>query len=366
MNGVPGNGAAVSPYYTSIRLEGFPVTWAGENPFRPGFFFGSEDGRILLTDEEGKILLGPMRGSISGEAINGVARSGEWLAVSTREEVTLASMRMETAAKYGPMGVPHGAHGVITGPSGTFLAPMGKTGIMRLKPGSGPRDPVGFLSPSKEGMYFYRMIALPGSEGKDFLACATRKGGLGLADVNWNNQVYDMAVSNVSEFDAMDVCHLGGPADSPSIGAVGRDGTIVLVRDALRRRQLRKIRFRALEGSPFRLMSAQGHLIVLTDQGLCLFPYLSERFVTDTLPDPFGTPVEWLRLDAVDAATIGGRWLLAVLNDEVRRFDLDRIRQSDQAVGNDVPMEEAYADTPTDAWEDFRVSETATEAVGSL
>ncbi len=366
MNGPPENGAAASPYYKSIQLEAFPVTWVGENPFRPGFFFGSEDGRILLTDEDGKTLLGPMRGSISGEAINGVARSGDWLAISTRAEVTLFSLRMEIAAKYGPMGVPHGAHGIITGPSGTFLAPMGTTGIMRLKPGLGPRDPVGFLSPKKEGMYFYRLIALPGRGGRDFLACATRKGGLGLAEVDWDDPVYDMAVSNTPDFDATDVCDLGGAVDSPSVGSVGYDGTIVLVRDALGRRDLRKIKFREMKGFPSRLMSARGHLIVLTNQGVYLFPYLSERFVTGNLPDHFGTSVEWLPLDAVDAATVAGRWLLVVLHDEIRRFDLDRIRQVDQADGKNLTVEGFHGDMAVaGAWEDYRVSET-TETVGSL
>ena len=54
---------------------------------RKSVCFGSADGKLLLTDEEGR-LSDPLPATDSQEAINGLARTGDWLGVSTREDVT--------------------------------------------------------------------------------------------------------------------------------------------------------------------------------------------------------------------------------------------------------------------------------------
>src|SRR5439155_19147937 len=76
--------------YMRIPLPGgFDVCWAGPNLVDPGpgLCFGSTDGKLLFADAEGRALRESVKGSDSGEAINGVARVGTWVGVSTRQEV---------------------------------------------------------------------------------------------------------------------------------------------------------------------------------------------------------------------------------------------------------------------------------------
>src|SRR5438132_13390083 len=85
MNQVSENGLPSLIPCVHIPFSGeFEVCWAGPHPFHAGFCFGSTDGKIILTDEEGMPLAPPRKGSASGEAINGVAGVGTWRGGSTR------------------------------------------------------------------------------------------------------------------------------------------------------------------------------------------------------------------------------------------------------------------------------------------
>src|SRR5947209_9424642 len=92
MNRLPENGDGSPIVVASVRLpEGFATTSAAS--LKPGVLsFGSEDGRVLLTDDDGKPLMGPTKISASGEAVNGVAWARAWLAVTTREETSFVNL----------------------------------------------------------------------------------------------------------------------------------------------------------------------------------------------------------------------------------------------------------------------------------
>src|SRR5687767_13983480 len=110
MNRITGNGEAASRLFKRIPFDGFEVSWAGPGPFRPGFCFGSDDSRLFFTDEEMAPRHPPKQVSVSGEAINGVARVGSWLAVTTRQEVNILGLPSKGAPLEGVV-FPHGAHG---------------------------------------------------------------------------------------------------------------------------------------------------------------------------------------------------------------------------------------------------------------
>src|SRR5437660_7505961 len=84
----PHGNSTVVPFLGIGLPDGFDVCWAGPSPLS-GLCFGSTDGKILFTDEQGRTLpdLQPGRGSVSGEAINGVVGAGTWAVVSTRGDV---------------------------------------------------------------------------------------------------------------------------------------------------------------------------------------------------------------------------------------------------------------------------------------
>src|SRR5687768_16508081 len=61
VNRLPQNGGQPPVRYSPLRLPGFDVTWAGPHPFlEGGFAFGSEDGRLLLTDAAGLARYSPV------------------------------------------------------------------------------------------------------------------------------------------------------------------------------------------------------------------------------------------------------------------------------------------------------------------
>ena len=72
----------------TISLPDFEVSWAGVSPGRPGYWFGSDDGRIQFMSLDGAELIGPYAIAPSEEAVNGIAFAGGLMAVSTRSDVT--------------------------------------------------------------------------------------------------------------------------------------------------------------------------------------------------------------------------------------------------------------------------------------
>src|SRR5262249_36964173 len=162
-------------------------------------------------------------------------------------------------------------------PSGYFVAPLGRAGIMMLRAGSGPDDPVGVITSDKEGLYFYRVLTMAGRQGQDLLACAARKGGIGITEIRWGQNTYNIELATFAGLDVVDVCAVNADPGSPAIAALGRDGTLILVRDALHDNAPLSLKFDTVQGTAYRLLSAGGHLFLLTSRGLYGLMKLGER-----------------------------------------------------------------------------------------
>ncbi len=78
------------PEFFTIRLKNFEPSWVGRNPFELGFAIGAVDGSLAFTDEMG-VVNSQQRKSPTKDAINGLARIDEYLAVSTAQEVSIFS-----------------------------------------------------------------------------------------------------------------------------------------------------------------------------------------------------------------------------------------------------------------------------------
>ena len=357
MNRLPPNGNSPPPLYTALRLPDFDVTWAGPHQFLQGFSFGSEDGRLLRTDEAGRVTDEPARATVSRDAINGVARSGEWIAVSTRQDVTMGSLDPATAQKYPIVAVPHGAHGITTAPSGYFVAPLGRTGIMMLQPGSTPSDPVGLLTSDRPGLYFYRVLALQGDGGKDLLISACRLGGLGITGMRWGQKMYNMRIATFPGLDVIDVCAIGSDPRSPAVAALGRDGTLILTRNALHDQSPVTMKFETLKGTAYRLLCRGEHLFVLTSRGLYGLMKLAGRLVAGMPQEGFETQILVAPMEALDANLVRDRWLLVITPDEVRKFDMDLIERSDP----EELIREPLRGVLSPDWKIYEVSQTSKE-----
>ncbi len=328
MNRLPGNGDRSAPLFTRVQLpKGFEVCWAGPQPFRDGFCFGSDDGRLLFTDEKGaQLRLGAA--SDSGEAINGVAGVGTAMAVSTRQEVNLFPLLDNVGGHDFSVVIPHGAHGITTTPSGYFIAPLGRTGIMTVKPPLSPSSRATVYSDDGTDFSAYRVISLHSAADGEVMACAGRLGGIGAAKFSGGQQTQHMTTVTFKALDIVDLCALRSEADSLAVAALGRDGTLILFQDILHDRQPLRIRYDAVEGVAYRILSCRGDIFLLTSKALYLLAGLAGRFVAGEPVEGVTTPVFVVRAEGVDANLCGEEWLLVVTPDEVRKFDVRLMHDS--------------------------------------
>jgi len=343
MIGLPrdGNGAGV-PFLRKRfdGIEGFDVCWAGSHPFEPGFCFGSTDGRLLLTDETGQALGDVVKSSASGEAINGVASWQDWVSISTRAEVTFDCVGPRKTRLMFDVG----SHGVIATKSGYFLAPLGPSGLMTLKPQAGaPNQAVDIINPSAGQAYFYRVICLRAPDGGEVLAFAHRTSGLG-AMLFTGSEDHPLNEISYAGLDVIDVCAVPR-ADAPlAVAAVGKDGTLILSRDALHDKHPVTMRFEQVQGAAYRLLSARGHLFLLTSQALYLMFGLAERFLSREPVTKSPAPVAVVPMEAVDANLYQDEWLLTVMPDEVHAHFIGEGRQDNLEI---VRRKEIRSLTPT-------------------
>jgi hypothetical protein len=327
MSGLP-NGDNRGPLFTHLRFRDFEACWAGSHPFRAGFCFGSEDGRLLFTDEQGKDLGGPTKGSISGEAINGVATWRRWLAVTTRSEVNLVTLPTSAAEKTVAAVFPAGAHGVITTGSGYFVCPLGPSGLMVVRPQLGGEQHLTVRTGPQGSPYFYRVVSLRAPAGHEVLACATRRDGVAAMDFRGEEPEGKLNTITFDGLDVVDVCALSPGTDSLAVGAVGRDGTLILFRDVAEEKRPLTMKFATVQGTAYRLLSCRGHIYLLTSKGLYVLGKLAERFVAGEPLERVTTPVLPLPTEAVDANLYKAEWVLVVMSEEVRKYDIGLIHDN--------------------------------------
>jgi hypothetical protein len=366
MNPLPENdGSSIVPFAHIGFPDGFEVCWAGKHPFQDGFCFGSLDGRILFTDELGAPLMPPVTGSVSREAINGVARVGIWVAVTTRQEVNFKRLLGTLGAPTSGLAFPYGAHDITITPSGYFLAPLGQTGIMAVQPPFSPETPVTVHSADKAGLYAYRVISLRSQAGVEVLVCAGRLGGIAAGEFSGSRETHTMNTATFKGLDVVDICPLDPGADSLAVAALGRDGSLVLSQDVLQDKKPITMKFQSVKGVAYRVLSCRGDIYLLTSKGMYVLGKLAGRFLAKELVSGVTTPVLAMGLEAVDANLVANRWLLVVMADEVRKFDVELVHQSVPERLGHGEIQEFQETTLSPEWE-WRDIEQTTKQVAEV
>jgi hypothetical protein len=367
MSGTHLNRGVPREFSRSIRLPDFEVSCVAPHPFRAGLALGSDDGKLRFADENG-VKTGPdIGGSKSGEAINGIASIRNTIVASSRGDVTVRVFNHPNGSepeKPQVLSLSYGAHGICAAPGGYYVAPLGQDGIMMFLPRfPAAEDMVAALTTDKEEMYFYRVLAQPGRNGKDLLLCAAHHGGIGITEVQWGDTTYNMRTATFPELDAVDVCFVGGSADAPSIAAIGRDGTLVLSRDVLHDRNPIAMKFASLQGRAYRLFSTRGHLYVLTSSAVYGLMHLGSRLMQGLPAGRFTTSIRVIPVEAVDASLIGERWLSVVTPDEVLMYDLRILEnmipadsRDGEIRGEQMLLTEGTGETLERAWQRHDVS----------
>jgi hypothetical protein len=320
-------GGASRTFMADIRLRDFEICWAGPNPVGPGFCFGSEDGWLLFTDDDGAAPSHPVKGTLSGEAVNGVAGLGRWLTVTSREDVSFWTLPEKKGEKVFCAVFPHGAHDVISTDDGSFVAPLGRTGVMTLKPPFDEKPAVTVSGGPKEGLNFHRVVSLRSGSGQEVLACAARRAGIGATEFRWDRESHNLSTVTFEELDVVDICAIGG-AGSLAVAAIARNGALILLRDVFQDKHPITMRFDNVKGTAYRLLSCRGHLFLLTSKAIYVLARLVDKFLAGEPVGSITTPMLVMMMDAADANLCGDRWLLVVMSDGVRRYDIGQIHDS--------------------------------------
>ncbi|MBX9582199.1 MAG: hypothetical protein K2X87_17985 [Gemmataceae bacterium] len=297
-----------------------------------GFCFGSEDGRLLLTDENGLVLGDPVQAVTSREAVNDVVRHGDYLAVSTRADITFMTASTDESLRRSLLSI--GAHGLAVTRTGVFVASAGRPGWVFAEPPRGGRAEPVATQIDWPDTYMYRTVVLDDGRGNDVLACAMRKAGVGAARFNGAKGGLSLGQLTYPSFVAADLCGIGGPADPLAVAAAGLDGTLVFYRDVLTDRDPQAWRMTTIEGEVYRIMACHGHLAVLTSRALYLLPDVVTEFLS-AVGRPLPARGFVIPVKAVDANAVADRYILVVKDDNiVLRVD---VRAVAEAVARNIP-----------------------------
>ena len=308
----------------TFQFPGFDVSWVGDGPYPGSVYFGSEDGRLMQVAVDRLVAKNEFQAAKSNEAINGAACVGPHLAVTTRSEVTIWSNLRSTEESWGKF--PAGAHGVVATASGQFVVTLGRAGLLLVKPSSGHAIPMKLINQTSGDLYFYRTVSLDSTAHPETLVCATRHGGIAAIVVPRPDTERIIFSSTFPGLDVIDICSLGSGLAAPAVCALGEDCTLVFFRDVLDDRKPVTLKFDRFQGTAYRLMSAKGHLFVLTSSSLYMFMGLTSRFVAGEPIELLPTLVREFKIEAVDANVLHDRWLLIVTTDGgVLRFDVDEL-----------------------------------------
>lgn len=321
MNGiqVPNDPAGV---FYAIPMQA--VSWAGQNPLGEGFCFGLESGGLVLTDTQGTPQGSPGEAD-SKEAVNGLAFSKGWLAVTTRADINFIGPGLQ--ANQERVVIDGGGLDVVVAPSsGYFVVPIGPAGIMFVKPGTTDKEPVIVSRSDKISLNYSRVLALPGPAGDDLIVSAGRRGGLGFADFKEWMGGHTLNSVKFPNLDLVDVCSMGGFA----VAAAAKDGSLVFFSDILTVRNPQAVKFKGVQGTVYRLLYAQGNLFVLTSKALYGLFGLAEQYLNSTGRRHIDAEILRFPIEASDANVVREKWLLAVGINCVLRFDIEKMPKSPQ------------------------------------
>jgi hypothetical protein len=311
-----------------FKFPNHGVSWVGECPWTSGLCFGTEEGQLLIPmgEDSGKTLILDL--VKSGEVINCVAFArGNLLAASTRDEVVFYRFPTESESlgliPVGPT-FDGGAHGIVATSAGGFVAPLDYNGLLLMDVRSDQTYTRRITKPSGGEHNFYKLAHLGMSERGEVFACALRKGGLlGMTLPPYRGP--EQAVAHLFQgLDGIDVCSLKDPSHPFSSACLGIDRTIVLTRNILENVPSLTLNFNVLEGTAYRLLTAKGHLFILTSESLVTLPNLISRFLAgESLNGPKSFVVT--RVRAVDAYSTYDRWILLELPEGFVRLEVDQL-----------------------------------------
>src|SRR5262249_7623578 len=128
-------------------------------------------------------------------------------------------------------------------------------------------------------LYFYKLVRLGSGPDGEVFAAAARRDGLVAVTLAGGALSAPMIHHRFEGHDIVDVCPLNEPRYPFAAASVSRDRTIFLIRDVLGSEAPAALNYAGLEGTAYTLLSAQGHLLLLTERNLFTLPQLAARYL---------------------------------------------------------------------------------------
>ncbi len=268
-----------------FKIPGQSISWVGECPWTDTLCFGGEDGKLIISrgcPEIGKkATTNFFPFPLATDAINAVAFADNMFALSSRNEIVVG--RRQTQNNVDSLDTcSHefrgGAHGVVASQTGAFLAPIGDLGLLVLKYDSGQIEVETF---SHEDFPFnsYKLVRLgTGPQGEEVFASAGRGDGLLAFRFARDADFFSSTHHSFEAHDIVDVCPLNDPRYPFAVACISRSGVVFLIRDVLEDHTLFRLNYGGNQGVSYTLLSARGHLFLLTDRELVAFPNVAFRF----------------------------------------------------------------------------------------
>jgi hypothetical protein len=305
------------------QLEDHEITWAGDCPWTGSFCVGTESGEVLFYEDSGLGRSLALSEKIAEDAINGAAFFGDFMGISTRSEIILC--RRSPGVKFGIIVREQGgAHGILATPGGQFLAPMGTAGLFCIDV-SEDQTPRAWIDHANGVQHnYYSLRYLSAFQGRAILVCAARNDGL--LTIQFDKHTVDDKITGLTapNIDVIDVCSLGSPQWPCAVAALCHDRTLIFVRNVLAFEPPQTLRFDGFQGTPYSILSAQGHVFVLTSREIIVLPHLGTRYLSGEQLD---RPIQYRHkaTAAVDAFIHDAKELMIITDDGIDFFDISKL-----------------------------------------
>jgi hypothetical protein len=263
--------------------------------------------------------------SPSGEAVNGIAFSNRAMAVSTRADVNFIVFDHEDL---GHRAVHDGgAHDVIAISSGGFVAPLGRNGLLTMKPIEGPEQILATCRVIGERTNFYKFAYCTGDGKTDLVVGACRTDGLTILELNSLEDRIKPGRTHLlrgSGLDVVDVCSLRSHEWPHGIAWLGIDRSIHLSRDILKDDPPKSLRIKQLQGKAYSIQYDRGHLFLLTSEAVYVFPDLATRFLSGNCDDGLISVLSY-RTKTVDEISICYGNLILSINGDLQSIPMQSL-----------------------------------------
>ncbi len=152
----------------------------------------------------------------------------------------------------------------------------------------------------RELLNFYRLAPVGLCENGEVFGCPARESGLLAITVRDGLVTSPIIGHYFTGIDTIDACSLRSASAPLAAAALNVDNSLLLTKNILEQKEPLALKFDGLKGIAYSLLSAQGHIFILTSDGLVILPNLAAEFLQGEPMDRDRT-VSWMPVQAIDA-----------------------------------------------------------------